>query len=58
MTWMAYHCMHKLHWKPSEYIYLPRKEKAIVHALIRERIKREKEEQSRMKTKGKARGLR
>jgi hypothetical protein len=51
-TAMTYYCLHKFHWKPSEYLGLSRKEKAMVHVLVRERIEQEKKEQSKMKAKG------
>ncbi|MEG0297625.1 MAG: hypothetical protein RR620_12975 [Clostridium sp.] len=45
----AYYCIHKFHWKPSEFVNLPINEKAFVMACIDERVAEEKKEKSRMK---------
>ena len=50
---MAYYCLHKFHWEPSKYLNLPRKERATVHAMIRERIAQEKNERDKLKSKSK-----
>lgn len=44
------YCLNKFHWKPSDFVNLPRKEKAFVIACIEERIKQEKKEHDKMKS--------
>lgn len=39
---VAYYCLHRFHWKPSEYLSLPMREKAFVIAAIDIRVEAEK----------------
>ncbi|MGL4875180.1 MAG: hypothetical protein ACRC30_11090 [Clostridium sp.] len=45
----AYYCLHKFNWEPSKFATLSRREKALVIAMIDERVKEEKKESSKMK---------
>lgn len=45
----SYYCLHKFRWKPSEFANLSLPEKAMVMAMIDERVKEEKKEQSKIK---------
>lgn len=47
----AYYCLHKFRWKPSEFVNLSLKEKALVIEMIDERLREEKKEQSRLRSK-------
>lgn len=47
----AYYCLHKFHWKPSEFVSLPQREKAFIIASINERIKNEKKQAKSIKRK-------
>lgn len=51
-TWYAYYTLHKFHWTPSQFANLPHKEKALVIAMIDEKIKEDK----KASPKGKKRG--
>lgn len=42
LTWYAYYCLHKFRWPPSQFDALPQKEKALVIAMIDEKLKQEK----------------
>jgi len=52
---LLYFCLHKLHWEPSKYYGLSRREKAVILVLIKERIENEKKQKAKIK-KGKKRG--
>ncbi|HFD2064472.1 TPA: hypothetical protein ACF2DS_000166 [Clostridium perfringens] len=45
----AYYCLHKFHWLPSQFAELSLNEKAMVMAMIDERLKEEKKEQAKIK---------
>lgn len=47
-AWICYYCVFKLHWKPSDYLLMPLREKLIFYALFEERIKQEKEEKRKL----------
>ena len=46
---IAHFCLQKLHLLPSQFLTLPRKERAFIIASIRYRTEREAEEQRRLK---------
>ena len=54
--WYAYYALNKFHWEPSRFANLPFKEKALVIAMIDERIAQEKKEAAKVKRKGGRRG--
>lgn len=39
---MAYYCLHKLHWKPHEFLELSRYEKAFVIAAVEIKLEHDK----------------
>lgn len=47
----AFYALHKFHWEPSKFLNLPMREKALVMAMIDERIAEEKKQIQRMKSK-------
>lgn len=49
-TWYCYWAVMKLHWKPSEFAFLPRKERALMYAFIRERMKEEEQQSKKLKS--------
>ena len=51
-TWYAYYTLHKFHWSPSYFANLPQSEKALVIAMIDEKIKEEKKPAPRGRKKG------
>lgn len=51
MAMYAYYCLHKLHRFPGEFDNLPSYEKAFVCAAIDHRVKKEKEEAQKLKSK-------
>ena len=51
----AYYCFHKLKLLPSQFDALPKREKAMVIAMIKIRVESEKEEASKMKKASKKR---
>lgn len=55
-TWYAYYALNKFHWEPSKFVNLPFKEKALVIAMIDERIEEEKKQNNRAKASGRRRG--
>lgn len=48
----AMYCLNKFHWKPSEFVELPRQEKAFVIACIEQRLAEEKKQNDKLKNKG------
>ena len=51
-TWFCYYAVMKLHWKPSEFAFLPPAERALMYAFIQERVKQEEKENKKLKSKG------
>lgn len=45
----AYYCLMKFHWEPSKFVNLPFNEKALVIAMIDQRIKEEKKAKASIK---------
>lgn len=45
----AYYCLHKFHWEPSKFSKLRLKEKALVMAMIDERLAEEKKASKKRK---------
>lgn len=54
MAQWAYYCFHKLKLLPSEFDALPRREKAMVIAMIKLRIEAESEEKSKLERKSRS----
>jgi hypothetical protein len=52
-VWYCYYAVMKLRWKPSEFVFLPRKEKAMMCAFIREYIKNEEKEHKKLLSRSK-----
>lgn len=50
-TWFAYYCLHKFHWEPSKFANMPMREKALVIAMIKERVDEEKKQMAKSKRK-------
>ena len=50
----CYYAVMKLHWKPSEFAFLPAKERALMYCFIQERC--EEEEKQRKKLNSHKRG--
>lgn len=50
-TWYCYYAVMKLHWRPSEFAFLPLKERLLMYAFIDERIKQEEKEHRKLKSK-------
>lgn len=50
-TWYCYYAVMKLHWKPSEFAFLPSKERAAMYAFIAERVKEEESQHKKLKAK-------
>lgn len=48
-TWYAYYALNKFHWTPSQFVNLPFREKALVIAMIQERIAQDKKQASKSK---------
>lgn len=51
----AYFAFHKIHMRPSEFANLPVKEKALIIAFIDEKVKNDKKEASKAKSKARKR---
>jgi hypothetical protein len=49
-TWYCYYAVMKLHWRPSDFAFLPNKERAMVIAFIENRLKEEEKERKRLKS--------
>ena len=45
----CYYCLHKFHWKPTDFIEMDRKEKAFVIAAIQIKSEDEKKKEKKMK---------
>lgn len=54
-TWYCYYAVMKLRWKPSEFAFLPPKERALMYAFIEERIKEEEKQANKLKSRGRSR---
>lgn len=50
-TWYCYYAVIKLRWKPSEFAFLPPKERAVMYAFIEERIKEEEKQNKKLNSK-------
>ena len=50
-TWYCYYAVMKLKWKPSEFAFLPPKERAMMYAFIDERVTEEKKQQSKLNSR-------
>lgn len=57
-TLYCYYAVIKLHWKPSEFAFLPHKERAAMYAFIDQRIEAEEREYKKIKNKTTRGGLR
>lgn len=47
----AYYCLHRFRWRPREFVEMPMREKALVIAMIDERIKQERRQEAELKRK-------
>jgi len=50
-TWYCYFTVMKLHWKPSDFAFLPNRERALTCAFIDERLKQEEKQQKKLKAR-------
>jgi len=50
-TWFCYYAVMKLHWKPSEFAFLPPSERAVMYAFIEERLQQESKENKKLASK-------
>ena len=50
-TWYCFYAVMKLKWKPSEFAFLPRKQRAMMYAFIDEKVKSEKKAIKKSKNK-------
>lgn len=55
-TWYCYYAVMKLHWKPSDFAFLPPRERALMYAFIDERVKSEEQERRKLKSKSHSSG--
>jgi hypothetical protein len=49
-TWYCFYAVMKLHWKPSDFAFLPERERALLCAFIDERVKQEDKQNKRLKS--------
>ena len=49
-TWYCYYAVTKLHWKPSEFAFLPPRERALMYAFIEEKIRSEDKQAKKLKS--------
>lgn len=52
-TWYCFYAVMKLNWKPSEFAFLPRRERILMYAFIDEKLKQDKEQKKRIESKAK-----
>lgn len=50
-TWYCFYAVMKLHWKPSEFAFLPPQDRAIMYAFIDEKLSEEEKQQKKLKAK-------
>ena len=50
-TWYCYYAVMKLKWKPSEFAFLPPRERALMYAFIDHRIKEEEKQVRKLKVR-------
>ena len=50
-TWYCYYAVMKLRWKPSEFAFLPPKERALMYAFIDERVKEEEKQNKKLNSR-------
>lgn len=56
-TWYCFYAVMKLHWKPSEFAFLPPQDRALMYAFIDEKLREEEEQQRKLKSqRGKRKG--
>ena len=52
-TWYCFYAVMKLHWKPSEFAFLPPNERSLMYAFIDERVKQDEIQNKKLKSKSK-----
>lgn len=56
-TWYCFYAVMKLHWKPSEFAFLPPQDRALMYAFIDEKLREEENQQRKLKSqRGKRKG--
>lgn len=50
-TWYCYYAVMRLRWKPSEFAFLPPRERALMYAFIEERIREEEKQNKKLNSK-------
>lgn len=50
-TWYCYYAVMKLRWKPSEFAFLPPKERALMYTFIDERVKEEEKQNKKLNSR-------
>ena len=48
-TWYCFYAVMKLHWKPSEFAFLPPQDRALMYAFIDEKLREEEKQQKKLK---------
>ena len=51
-TWYCFYAVMKLHWKPSEFAFLPPQDRALMYAFIDEKLREEEKQQKKLKARG------
>ena len=49
-TWYCFYAVMKLHWKPSEFAFLPPQDRALMYAFIDEKLREEEKQQTKLKS--------
>ena len=50
-TWYCFYAVMKLHWKPSEFAFLPPQDRALMYAFIDEKLREEEKQQKKLKSR-------
>ena len=51
-TWYCFYAVMKLHWKPSEFAFLPPQDRALMYAFIDEKLREGEKQQRKLKSRG------
>ena len=49
-TWYCFYAVMKLHWKPSEFAFLPPQDRALMYAFIDEKLREEEKQHKKLKS--------
>ena len=49
-TWYCFYAVMKLHWKPSEFAFLPPQDRALMYAFIDEKLREEEKQRKKLKS--------